>query len=353
MPRPARALLDLSALRDNLAVARRAAGNASILAVVKANAYGHGLTRVLSALEAADGLALIELDQAVALRERGYVKPLLLLGGFFEPEDVELFPAHRLIAVIHHEDQLLMLEKTEIVGRIDIFLKFNTGMNRLGFPTSQAQALVERLGRSGKVGSITLMTHFANADDSRGVEWQLAAFRPAQSLPLSMANSAALLRHPATAGAWVRPGIMLYGSSPFPETPAAALGLRPVMTLETRIIGVQQLHPGDRVGYGGTFTAQHPMRIGVIACGYADGYPRHAPSGTPIMVDGERTRTVGRVSMDLMCLDLTAMAGAGVGSRVQLWGDELSVDEVAASAGTVSYELFCALSSRVPVSVSE
>jgi alanine racemase len=351
MPRPARAILDLSALRDNLAVARRAAGKASVLAVVKANAYGHGLMRVLPALEAADGLALIELEQAVALRERGYAKPLLLLGGFFEPEDVKIFVAHRLSAVLHHEDQLLMLEKAGIEGRIDVFLKFNTGMNRLGFAIRDAQPLVERLRRSGKVSSTTLMTHFANADDSRGVDWQLAAFRPAQSLPLSMANSAALLRHPATVGEWVRPGIMLYGSSPFSEQSAMELGLRPVMTLETRIIGVQRLERGDRVGYGGTFTAQRPMRIGVIACGYADGYPRHAPSGTAVTVDGERSATVGRVSMDLMCVDVTGIVGAGVGSRVQLWGREVSVDEVAAGAGTVSYELLCALSPRVPVIV--
>jgi alanine racemase len=276
---------------------------------------------------------------------------LLLLGGFYEPADVARFAEHRLTAVIHDEDQLLMLDKAHIEAPLDIFVKFNTGMNRLGFAPDRAAAIVDRLRRSRKVNELTLMTHFANADDSRGVDWQLAAFPSMASVPRSMANSAALLRHPASRGECVRPGIMLYGSSPFPETAAGALGLRPVMTLETRVVATQQLVPGQRVGYGGTFTASEPTRIGVIACGYADGYPRHAPSGTPVMVDGVRSRTVGLVSMDLICVDLTAIPGAGVGSRVQLWGEELSVDEVAASARTVSYELLCALSPRVPVTI--
>lgn len=351
MPRPTRAIIDLSAVRDNLAVARRAAGNASVLAVAKANAYGHGLIRLLPALEAADGLALVEIEQAIDLRRRGFRRRLLLLGGFYEPADVGHFPEHGLTAVIHDEEQLLMLEKSAIKAPIDVFVKFNTGMNRLGFAPDRAHALVERLRRSRKVNELTLMTHFANADDSRGVDWQLAAFPSVASVPRSLANSAALLRHPASRGECVRPGIMLYGSSPFPEIPAGELGLRAAMSLETRVIATQQLMPGQRVGYGGTFTASEPVRIGVVACGYADGYPRHAPSGTPVMVDGVRSRTIGLVSMDLICIDLTPIPGAGVGSRVQLWGDELSVDEVAASARTVSYELLCALSSRVPVTV--
>jgi alanine racemase len=322
-----------------------------VLAVVKANAYGHGLMRVLPALDLADGLAVVELEQAIALRECHYRKPLLMLGGFYEPSDVGAFAAHGLAAVIHDEDQVLMLEKTAIAGQLDVFVKLNTGMNRLGFPPGRVATVVERLRRSGQVNELTLMTHFADADDSRGVEWQMAVFPSQLSLPRSMANSAALLRYPQSRGDWVRPGIMLYGSSPFPEVRAADLGLRPVMTLETRVIATQVLEPGQRVGYGGTFTASQAMRIGVVACGYADGYPRHAPSGTPVMVDGERTRTVGLVSMDLICVDLTAIPGAGAGSRVQLWGNELSVDEVAASARTVSYQLLCALPPRIPVTV--
>ncbi|HWQ39121.1 MAG TPA: alanine racemase [Burkholderiales bacterium] len=356
MPRPVRATIDLGALRHNLAIAQRAAGNASLLAVVKANAYGHGLERVLPALQAADGLALVELERAVALRESGYRKPILMLGGFYESCDVEVFAQQRLAAVVHDEEQILMLEAARNVMPIDVFLKVNTGMNRLGFEPARVEAAIRRLRASGKLGALTLMTHFANADDARGVDWQLAAL-PDGALgkhwPRSMANSAALLRYPAARGDWVRPGIMLYGSSPFAEISAAELGLRPVMTLETRIVAVQRLRPGDRVGYGGTFTAQEPMRIGVIACGYADGYPRHAPSGTPVLVAGRLSRTVGLVSMDLICVDLTRMPQAGVGSRVVLWGEGMPVDEIARSAKTVSYELLCALSARVPVTVME
>ncbi|MGH8632168.1 MAG: alanine racemase [Burkholderiales bacterium] len=354
MPRPARASIDLAALRHNLAVARRAAGSAGVLAVVKADAYGHGLDRVLPALEAADGLALVELDKAIGLREAGYRKPVLLLGGFYEASDVPLFARHRLTAVIHDGEQLRMLESANVSAPVNVFLKVNTGMNRLGFEAANVHTVIERLRASRKLGELTLMTHFANADDTRGVDWQAAVILNEElgnSLPRSMANSAALLRYPASREDWVRPGIMLYGSSPFPEIPADTLGLKPVMSFETRVIGQQQLKPGDRVGYGGTFVAKASMRIGVVACGYADGYSRHAASGTSVLVDGQRSGTVGLVSMDLICVDLTALPQAGVGSRVVLWGPGLSVDEVARASGTVSYELLCALGSRVAVTV--
>jgi alanine racemase len=352
MPRPVRASIDLAALRHNLAVARRAAGSAGLLAVVKADAYGHGLKRVLPALEAADGLALVELDKAIGLREGGYREPLLLLGGFFEASEVPLFAQHRLTAVIHDSEQIRMLESAHVLAPIDVFLKVNTGMNRLGFETAKLEGVIQRLRASRKLGVLTLMTHFANADDSRGVDWQTPLLLNegiGDGLPRSMANSAALLRYPATRGDWVRPGIMLYGSSPFPEVAAESLELKPVMTLETKVIAAQKLKPGDRVGYGGTFVAKAPMRIGVIACGYADGYSRHAVSGTPVLVDGRRSCTVGLVSMDLICVDLTALPDSGVGSPVVLWGKGLSVDDVAKASGTVSYELLCALNSRVPV----
>jgi alanine racemase len=354
MSRPARAIIDLAALRNNLAVARRAAGSARVLAVVKANAYGHGLQAVLPALALADGLAMVELDWAVGLRDAGYRKPILMLGGFFEPGEVGLFAQHRLTAVIHDSGQIRMLESEPVTAPIDVFLKTNTGMNRLGFEATGIDEAISRLRASGKTGSITLMTHFANADDGVGVDWQMRAFSRATArhgLPVSVANSAALLRYPQVQGDWVRPGIMLYGSSPFPETAAQALGLMPVMTLESRVIGEQRLNPGDRVGYGGTFVAKAPMRIGVVACGYADGYSRHAVSGTPVLVDGRRTGTVGLVSMDLICVDLSDLPEAGVGSRVVLWGEGLSVDEVARYCKTVSYELLCALGSRVPASI--
>ena len=352
MPRPIRATIHLSALRNNFGVARRRAPQARPLAVIKANAYGHGLLRVAGALRDADGFAVLDVDDAVRLRQTGHGRRVLLLEGFFDPLDLPQFSEHRLTAVVHTMEQVAMLERTRLQSRIDVFLKVNTGMNRLGFAPDSVRPALERLHVSGNTGEITLMTHFANADDPRGIEWQLEVFRRAGAgldLPVSTSNSAALLRYPDSAQGWSRPGIMLYGASPFAEQSAAELGLLPAMTLQSSIIAVQTIEPGDIVGYGGAFTAQRRTRIGVVACGYADGYPRHAPSGTPVLVDGLRTRTVGRVSMDMLCVDLTDLASAGIGAPVVLWGEGMPVEEVATAAGTVSYELLCALASRVPV----
>jgi alanine racemase len=233
-----------------------------------------------------------------------------------------------------------------------VFVKLNTGMNRLGFEPAQLPRLLQRLRGARQVGEVTLMTHFANADDALGIDWQLERFDAAArefDLPVSLANSATVLRHPQAARGWARVGLMLYGASPLPDRPAAQLGLRPAMTLESRIIAVRELAAGARIGYGGTFTASRAMRMGVVACGYADGYPRHAPSGSPVLVAGRRTGTLGRVSMDMLCVDLSALPEAGVGAPVVLWGEGLPVEEVAAAAGTIAYELLCALASRVPV----
>jgi alanine racemase len=352
MARPIWATIRLSALRSNLDIARRVAPNARPLAVIKANAYGHGLLRTASALREADGFAVLDLDDAVRLREAGHTQRILLLEGFFEPADLPEFAEHGLTAVVHSLEQIAMLERTRLRLRIDVFLKINTGMNRLGLPPDSVRSALERLQGSGNAGEITLMTHFADADDTRGIDWQLEVFQRAGAgldLPVSTANSAALLRYPDMTRGWSRPGIMLYGASPFAEHSAAELGLVPAMTLHSRIIAVQKLEPGEAVGYGGVFKAAQRMRIGVVACGYADGYPRHAGSGTPVLVDGQRTRTVGRVSMDMLCVDLTDLPGAGVGSPVVLWGENMPVEEVAAAAGTISYELLCALAPRVPV----
>ncbi len=352
MARPIWATIRLSALSSNLDIARRMAPQARPLAVIKANAYGHGLLRGAGALRAADGFAVLDLDDAMQLRQAGHNQPILLLEGFFEPAELPKFSEQGLTAVVHSFEQVAMLERTRLPSRIDVFLKINTGMNRLGLPPGSARTALERLQASGNTGEITLMTHFANADDPRGIDWQLEIFRRANAgldLPVSTANSAALLRYPDVTRGWSRPGIMLYGASPFAEHSAAELGLAPAMTLHSRIIAVQNLEPGDAVGYGGVFTAERRMRIGVVACGYADGYPRHAGSGTPVLVEGRRTRTVGRVSMDMLCVDLADLPGAGVGSPVVLWGEGMPVEEVAAAAGTVSYELLCALAQRVPV----
>lgn len=350
MPRPIEATIDASALRHNYRRAKAAMPAAQAWAVVKANAYGHGLLRAAAALgDLADGFALLDLEEAVRLREAGIRQPILLLEGFFRAADLEVIAAHGLATVVHCRPQVEMLVASPV--RPPLFLKFNTGMNRLGFTAADLAWLDQRLPAIAG-GGLTLMTHFADADGERGVAWQLENFRrlrPDWNGAVSLANSAAILRYPEVGGSWSRPGIMLYGGSPFAELSAAALGLLPVMTLSSEVIGVQQLRTGDRVGYGCSFAAPAAMRIGVVACGYADGYPRHAPGGTPILVDGALTRTVGRVSMDMLAVDLTTLPVAGIGSPVTLWGQGLAADDVAASAGTISYELFCALAPRVPV----
>jgi alanine racemase len=356
MPRPIRVSINLEALRHNYLLAKKRAGNARAFAVVKANAYGHGLDRTIRALgEVADGFALLDLAEARNLRAAGLTQPIALLEGFFEPADLAEVIALGLIPTIHSEAQLTMLERVAPAGPLDVLLKINSGMNRLGFTAGSFQAALARLRALPGVREITLMTHFARADDDTGVGAQLACFNSLTAgldLPVSLANSAALLRFPEAAGNIVRPGVMLYGGSPMPDMLSAeAIGLRPVMTLTSEIIGVQEIGAGERVGYGGTFEATGPTRVGVVACGYADGYPRHAPTGTPILAGGRRTRTLGRVSMDMLACDLTHLPDAGIGTPVTLWGEGLAADEVAAAAGTISYELFCALAARVPVTV--
>ena len=357
MPRPIQAHINLNALESNLRVARRAAPSARIMAVIKADGYGHGLTRVAEALSAADGFALLDIQDAVRLRENGFRQTILLLEGAFNAEDLALVAGHDLACVIHSAWQIALLDAypgrlPSGKGALDVWLKVNSGMNRLGFTPQQAAQAMEQLRRHRAVRSITLMTHFANADEARGIAEPLALFNDFAApyrVARSLANSAALLRYPETHGDWVRPGLMLYGASPFAEVSAQQLGLRPAMTLRSRIIAVQELRAGDEVGYGALFRAEHPMRIGIVACGYADGYPRHAPSGTPVLVDGQVTQTLGRVSMDMLYADLSKLPQAGVGSSVTLWGEGLPIEEVARAAGTVSYELMCALTERVPV----
>jgi alanine racemase len=351
MSRPIQAHIDLSALQNNLRVARRLASS-RIMAVIKANAYGHGLLRVAEALDEAEGFALLDVRDAIALREAGFRQMILLLEGFFSEDELPLLAEYDISTVIHSTRQLAMLDAYPRRNTLRVWLKINTGMNRLGFAPEQVPAAMEKLKSHKAVGEVTLMTHFSHADEPEGVAEQLERFKgltAAYRAPCSLANSAALLRYPATHGEWVRPGIMLYGASPFSDTSAQQLGLRPVMTLTSEIISVRDLKAGDRVGYAGLFRADRSIRIGTVACGYADGYPRHAPTGTPILVNGMRTRTVGRVSMDMLGVDLGDLPEAEVGSRVTLWGTGLPVEEVASAAGTISYELTCALAVRVPV----
>ena len=373
MPRPILATIHTQAFRHNLERARHAAPDARVWAVVKANAYGHGIERAFEGLRGADGFALLDLNEAQRVRDLGWRGPILLLEGAFELRDLELCSRLDLWHTVHCDVQIDMLaaHKTNVPQRV--FLKMNSGMNRLGFTPERYRSAWTRLNALPQVDEISLMTHFSDADGPAGVAAQMAIFAATtHDLPgeRSLSNSAATLRHtvdPSQAAAhperlvvsdWVRPGIALYGSAPdFPAHSAADWGLQASMTLTAKIIAVQAITARASVGYGSSFVAENDMRIGVVACGYADGYPRLCPTGTPVLVDGVRSRTVGRVSMDMVTVDLTPVPQAGSGSLVTLWGHAangtvLSIDEVAASAQTVGYELMCGLASRVPVEVS-
>lgn len=354
LSRPIRATIDLSALRRNFSLACERSAGTPLWAVLKANAYGHGLARVARALDGqADGFALLDLADAILLREAGHRQPILMLEGFFEADELSLFAEFGLMPVLHCLEQVEMLASARLPARLPVYLKLNTGMNRLGLSHEEFFPALTALETAPHVGAVTLMTHFADADGESGIAEQMARFNEMTAgceQPVSLANSAALLRFAEARRGWARPGLMLYGASPFgTQEGAAALGLQPVMTLMSKLIAVQEIEAGERVGYGGTFVAERAMRIGIVACGYADGYPRHAPTGTPILVEGQRTRTLGRVSMDMIAVDLERIAEAGIDSPVVLWGEGLPVEEVAEAAGTISYELLCALAARVPV----
>ena len=374
MPRPIHATIHTEALRHNLERARQAAPDARVWAIVKADAYGHGIERVFEGLRGADGFALLDLEEARRVRALGWRGPILLLEGVFELRDLELCSRLDLWHTVHCDEQIDMLatHKTNVPHRV--FLKMNSGMNRLGFTPQSYRSAWTRLNALPQVDEISLITHFSDADGERGIAEQMAVFAEVtRDLPgeRSLSNSAATLRHTVTAQAasaqtdtcvasdWVRPGIAIYGSSPdFPEHNAAHWGLQPGMTLASKLIAIQSIDTCGTVGYGSNFTADQPMRIGVVACGYADGYPRACPTGTPVLVNGVRTRTVGRVSMDMITVDLTPIPNARFGSEVTLWGRAthgavLSIDEVARCGGTVGYELMCGLAPRVPVTVAE
>ena len=359
MPRPIQALIHLDALQNNLSQARRHARARRVWAVVKANAYGHGIERVLPALDAADGLALLDLAEAERARAAGWRKPILLLEGFFAARDLELVDRLSLDTVVHDGSQIVLLAAHRSPSRIAVHLKVNTGMNRLGFPVPQVGGALATLHALPHVQVSTATMHFANADapddgGPAGVAAQLRAFDRALADWTglrSMANSAALFMQPQVLGDWVRPGIALYGGTPCAGRPAAAFGLQAAMTLRSSLIAVQQLNTGDCVGYGSRWRAAQPCRIGVVACGYADGYPRVAPEGTPVAVDGTIVPLAGRVSMDMITVDLSSAPDAKVGSTVELWGHQVPIDTVAELCGTVGYELMCALAPRVPVEV--
>jgi len=358
MPRPILATIDLAALRHNLAVARRHAGARKVWAVVKANAYGHGLERALRGFADADGLALLDLEEAGRARQCGWNKPILLLEGFFDPADLQVVDELRLTTVVHHPEQVEMLAAFRPRAPLDVYIKVNTGMNRLGLAPAAVPGAVERLGAMPGLRVASLMMHFANADRGDAdagpvaVAEQMRVFDEAcagWSGPRSVANSAALFLHPHVGGDAVRPGIALYGATPMAGRPASSLGLKAAMSLSARVLSVQRLARGESIGYGSRWKAARPTRIGVLACGYADGYPRVAPDGMPVWVGGQRVSLVGRVSMDMITVDLTEAPAVDVGAEAELWGRQIAVDEVAEACGTVGYELLCALARRVPV----
>lgn len=357
--RATRVVIDLGALRHNLAVARRAAPNSRIMAAVKANGYGHGLVCVARALNEADAFGVAAINEALELREAGITQPVALLEGFFHPDELELIARHELEVVLHHTPQIDALERFSSSHPITVWIKVDTGMHRLGFPPEQVTSVRERLLALGeRIRVRGFMTHFANADDRNDLATlrQLEQFNTAiASYPgeRAAANSAGLLGWPQSHADWVRPGIMLYGASPFIGRTGEQEGLRPVMTLHSELIAVNALNKGDAVGYGGAWTCPEAMKVGVVAIGYGDGYPRHVPTGTPVLVNGKRVPLVGRVSMDMITVDLRTQPEARVGDPVVLWGEGLPVEEITESAGTISYDLLCRITRRVPVIVKE
>lgn len=351
MSRPTVAEIRIAALKHNCSVIKQHHGG-KVLGVVKANAYGHGLVDCAKALDV-DGLAVACIEEAVHLREGGVRAPIVLLEGVFDPKELTLVGRHELDIVIHREEQVTWLEQASLLLPLRVWLKFNTGMHRLGFSIDQLEAMNARLQACSSVKQVVLMSHLACADDPESpmTDQQLAVFSSATEAyecERSLANSAASLAWPKTHFDWVRPGIALYGSTPVLDKSAAQLGLQPVMTLKSQIIGIQSCKAGDSVGYGADFRATKDMLVGTVAIGYADGYPRHAPSGTPVMVDGVECKLIGRVSMDMISVDLSPIANPIEGMGVELWGENLSVDTVAQHANTISYELLTQINQRVP-----
>lgn len=369
MPRPAIVTIHLPAIRHNYAIAQSKV-QSKVWAVIKANGYGHGIEAVFKALPHADGFALVEVDNAVQLRALGWCGPILLLQGFFDRMDLSVIIKHNIEVVVHSDWQIELLKhwydneaRLETHHPIRIHLKVNTGMNRLGFSPDKVAQAYQALLALKKVEIVTLTAHFANADQAQidalevSVLDQLRQFESAhgaikQKTGVSLSNSAAILLHGAIQNDWARAGIMLYGGTPS-NSASIDVYLQPAMTLSSEIIAVQTLQKGDKVGYGSRFMAEEAMQIGVVACGYADGYPRHAIDGTPILVEGVRTRMVGRVSMDLITVDITHIPNAQIGSPVVMWGKGLPIDEVASYADTIGYELMCGVTKRVRVLLEE
>ena len=372
MSRPITAIIHSNALSHNLSVARQATPDREVFAVVKANAYGHGIERVFEAFQSADGFALLDIAEARRLRDLGWTGKILLLEGLFQADELEACSELQLDFTVHNDAQIEWLDafsqrNASMSSSFHVFLKMNSGMNRLGFRPEAYRAAWHRLSTISCVESITHMTHFSDADGERlgesGVDYQVKTFESTiagLAGTRSISNSAAILRYQTQLNSdYVRSGIMLYGSSPdYPAHTIQDWGLQPTMSLRSEIIAIQQIEAEQSVGYGSRFVAQHPMRIGVVACGYADGYQRTTQTGTPVLVDSQKTQIIGRVSMDMLAVDLTHLPDTDIGSEVVLWGQSsqgvvLPIDEVAAGSGTVGYELMCGVTARVAFQIEQ
>jgi len=352
--RPLKAIINHHALLSNLNHIKKIASQSKVMSVLKANAYGHNLLDVAKTLDASDGFAVLSINEAIQLRENNFKQTILLLEGFFDEDEVDIASKLRINVTVHNQRQIELINQAKPIFPVSIHLKVNTGMNRLGFMPDEVSYLLESLNSNPYIEDIVLMTHFSTADEKEGIDKQLGIFNLISdnyNYPASVANSAAIIRYPESRLDWVRPGIMLYGLSPFQTKTAKELDLMPAMSLLSEIIAVQNIKAGNSVGYGLDFKANKNMRIGIVACGYADGYPRHAKNGTPVAIDGYLSSLVGRVSMDMLYVDLTKIPSANIGSKVELWGEKVFVDSVAQFSDTVGYELICAISAsqRVPL----
>ncbi len=346
-------IINLAALQHNANVAQRSAVGSKLMAVIKADAYGHGLLQVAKALQHVDGFAVARLSEALLLRKAGFKKTILVLTGFTCEEEIECFVEHDLDVVIHSEYQASMLGEISLQNPLSIWLKINTGMNRLGVNPSDVSRISDVLKLSGNIRlPFKLMTHLACADDmdSTATEGQITLFDGSLAGltgEQSIANSAGLLGWKRSQRHWVRPGIMLYGGSPFVAKLAADDGLNPVMTLKSRVISLRTVNKGECVGYGGGWTARRTSLIAIVGIGYGDGYPRHAVTGTPVLIHEQKVPLIGRVSMDSINVDVSQCKSVAVGDEVVLWGDGLPIDEIAEKSKTISYELMCGITERV------
>jgi len=355
MSRPTQLTINLSALQHNFEQVKKMVAGRSVIAMVKANAYGHGLERVALALPDADAFGVASLEEGLALRQAGVKNPIFLMEGLFSQAELDVASANDFTLIVHHAPHLDILEKSTIAKPLSVWLKIDTGMHRLGFHPSDAAKIYARLIFCGAVKKpVGLMTHFASSDllDSAQTLQQIETFNQITAKldgPKSLANSAGIIAWPAAHADWVRPGIMLYGASPFPGHRGSEYNLQPVMSLSSQLIAIQQVAKGGRIGYGGTWTCPDNARIGVVAIGYGDGYPRHAGNGTPVLVNGRPCPLVGRVSMDMLAVDLSTQPEAKVGDPVLLWGPGLPVEVIAEQSGTTCYELLTRIAQRVRV----